>query len=343
MGNYNIPYFISKDNKPKTNNLKQKTDNEIEIGKERIKCVTILMEHDKWINCLISLKTNHFASCSGDRSIKIFSGEEKENFKCILKIANCHFDYILFLCQLYNENIVSCSTDSTIKIWKINFENLTHELLSTLIGHEGDVWKIIELNKSFNLASCSSDKKIKIWKENKQNNSYNIIKEISGYNLWVESILEIITKDNINYLVSGGGDLDITFYNINDNFKFIKKFENVLVVHQMSIIQIDNHRICAGGTGNGFYTVINFRTFQREINVKIHSNDIYSMLLLKNGKIITSGKDKKLKISNKFTYTKELVIKNIHDSYVYAITELNNDFIVTCSDDKKIKIWKIIY
>ena len=342
MGNLKIPYFPSKNQEKDIIEETKKKNNEEEIGKEKIKCICILKEHNKWINCLICLKSKNFASCSGDRSIKIFSGELKDNFKCILKINNCHFDYILFLTELNNENLVSCSTDSTIKIWKINLEELNYELLITLDKHEGDVWKILELKNTLNLVSCSSDKTIKIWKENKEKNIYDVIKEIKGYKLWIESILEIITKDNINYLVSGGGDLNIKFYDINNDFNFICQFDNVLVVHQMSFIQLDEFRICAGGTGNGFYTVINFRNFQREINVKIHSNDIYAMLLLKNGKIITTGKDKKLKISNSITYKKEVVVNNIHDSYVYAIAQLNNKFIATCSDDKKIKIWEIL-
>ena len=342
MGNLNIPYFSSKTQEKNTQIEKKKKDIEEEIGKEKLKCICILNEHNKWINCLINIKPNHFASCSGDRSIKIFSGDQKDNFKCLLKIDNCHYDYILFITQLNNNNLVSCSTDSTIKIWEINIEKLNYKLLIILNKHEGDVWKVFELNKTLNLVSCSSDKTIKIWKENKEKKTYDIIKEINGYKLWIESILEIITKDNINYLVSGGGDLNIKFYDINKDFNFIFQFENVLVVHQMSFIQLDQFRICAGGTGNGFFTVINFRNFQREINVKIHSNDIYAMLLLKNGKIISSGKDQKLKISNRITYKKEIVVKNIHDSYVYAIAQLNNNFIVTCSDDKKIKVWEIV-
>ena len=345
MGNKSIILNQKKEFSNNQNNNKSKIKdfsiNQKEINSEKIKCKSIIKEHKKWINCIISLKNKNFASCSGDLSIKIFSGLLKDNFKCLINIENAHLNYILYLTQLINENIVSCSSDGSIKFWKINFDKLNYNLLFTLNEHKNDVWKLIQL-KNLNLVSCSSDKRIIIWEE-KEKKNYEKIKEIKGFNFWIESILEIKTNDNINYLVCGGGDLSIKFFNINNDFNLIFQIDKFYIVHQMCFIQIDNNKICSGGNGNGFISIINFRTFQIEINIKIHLDDIYSISLLKNGKIVTSGKDCKLIIINKNTYKKEYVKNNIHDNYVHGVIEIDSNFLVTCSNDQTIKIWEIEY
>ena len=345
MGNKS--YFLNQKKEISNNqnfneiNLKDYSSNNNEINNEKIKCKYIIKEHKKWINCIISLKNKNFASCSGDLSIKIFSGLKKDNYKCLINIENAHLNYILYLTQLINENIVSTSSDGSIKFWKINFDKLNYNLLFTLNEHKNDVWKLIQL-KNLNLVSCSSDKRIIIWEE-KEKKNYEKIKEIKGFNFWIESILEIKTNDNINYLVCGGGDLSIKFFNINNDFNLIFQIDKFYIVHQMCFIQIDNNKICSGGNGNGFISIINFRTFQIEINIKIHLDDIYSISLLKNGKIVTSGKDCKLIIINKNTYKKEYVKNNIHDNYVHGVIEIDSNFLVTCSNDQTIKIWEIEY
>jgi WD40 repeat protein len=347
MGNKSFILNQKKEFSNNQNNNKSKIKdfsiNQKEINSEKIKCKSIINEHKKWINCIISLKNKNFASCSGDLSIKIFSGLLKDNFKCLINIENAHLNYILYLTQLINENIVSCSSDGSIKFWNINFEKLNYILLFTLNEHQNDVWKLIQL-KNLNLVSCSSDKTIKIWKEKENEiNKYEKIKEIKGYNLYIESILEIKTNDNINYLLSGGGDLSIKFYDINNNFNLIFQIDNFYIVHQMSFIQIDNNKICCGGNGNGFISIINFRNFQIETNIKINFNDIYVINLLKNGNIIISGKDKNLIIINKNTYKKEFIKNNIHDDYVHGIIEIDSNYLVTCSSDNTIKVWEIEY
>ena len=341
MGNKSILLNQNKENSNSQNKINIKSSfNQKEINNEKINCKYIIKEHKKWINCIITLINKNFASCSGDLSIKIFSSLKKDNYKCLINIENAHLNYILYLTQLINENIVSCSSDGSIKFWKINFDKLNYILLFRLNEHNCDVWKLIQL-KNLYLVTCSSDKTIKIWKEKEKEIYYEKIKEIKGYNFWIESILEIKTNDNINYLVSGGGDLIIKFYDINNDFKLIFQIEKFYIIHQMSIIQIDNNKICCGGTGNGFISIINFRNFQIEINIKIQIDDIYAITLLKNGNIVTSGKDKNLIIINKNTYKKEYVKNNIHDNYVHGIIEIDSNILVTCSNDNTIKIWEI--
>ena len=52
------------------------------------------------------------ASCSGDKTIKLFN--IKENKYEILQTLNYHNDYVYKIIELKNKNLVSCSNDSSI-------------------------------------------------------------------------------------------------------------------------------------------------------------------------------------------------------------------------------------
>ena len=104
----------------------------------------------KWCKCLIILKSNNLCSCSGDKSITIYSNDN--NFNVILTLLSYHNDFILYMHELLNSIIVSSSTDGTIKFWKIflnlnNKEENNYYLIREIKAHELDVWKILAINE----------------------------------------------------------------------------------------------------------------------------------------------------------------------------------------------------
>ena len=86
-------------------------------NKNNLKCIRIIKGHRKWCNCLIILKSNNLCSCSGDKSINIYSNDS--NFEVILTLTSCHNDFILYMLEILNSIIVSSASDGTIKFWKI--------------------------------------------------------------------------------------------------------------------------------------------------------------------------------------------------------------------------------
>jgi len=74
--------------------------------------------------------------------------------------------------------------------------------------------------------------------------------------------------------------------------------------------------------------------------LKNHSDYIYCLCVLKDGRLVSGSKDKEIIIYNKNTYQPDLIIKK-HGSNICCIIQLNSGELVSCSFDKTIKIYNI--
>lgn len=70
------------------------------------------------------------------------------------------------------------------------------------------------------------------------------------------------------------------------------------------------------------------------------SGRVYSICLLKDGRLASSSRDKVIKIYNLSTYKQELVLDGHNDSVVYLCL-LDKGYLASSSKDKSIKIWSI--
>ena len=158
-----IPYSYTPNSSEEEENDEEKDNIKPE---SKLKCIKIIKGHYKWCNCLIILKSNNLCSCSGDKSINIYSNDN--NFNVILKLSSCHDDFILFLLEIYDNIIASSSSDGTIKFWKIFLNsNIStknnYYLIQTIIAHQTDAWKILFIEENNQLLSCGSDALVKVW------------------------------------------------------------------------------------------------------------------------------------------------------------------------------------
>lgn len=152
-------------------------------------CYT-LKGHTDWVNCVkLDYESKTCYSCSDDFCIKMWDINENKlikNFKGHLgqvqkivllhlqddvnlvtddycldqnnKRVNCHTAATGLMNGIkYPTHIVSCSLDSTIKIWDVK----TGKCIRTQFGHVGGVWDIECDN--FRIISCSRDKHTKVW------------------------------------------------------------------------------------------------------------------------------------------------------------------------------------
>ena len=172
-------------------------ENEIQIN-------DIYASDDYFTPCILS--DGRIVSPSGEnhKSISIFSiNYELNTWKKDIYKENAHNGQIRSFVELSNSRLISCSTDTTIKIWLIKTNDLTE--IKTLAEHSTCVNRITALNKN-RFASASNDKTIIIWNNEEP---YNIIKKLTNRNsVW--NLLFVKSKEMLVASYSGG----LEFWNL---------------------------------------------------------------------------------------------------------------------------------
>ena len=335
------------------------SDEEDDDIQDKLKCIRIIKGHYKWCNCLIILKSKNLCSCSGDKTINIYSDDN--NFDVILSLSSCHEDFILYMTELFESVIASSSSDGTIKFWKIFIisnvlKDNSYYLIQTIKGHESDVWKFLYINDINQLISCGSDALIKIWNlkyipkksENEKDViNYEQVKTLTEHKYWISSIIEVKNEEkNIHYLVSGSGDISIKFYDINKDYICIYTLEKVICCQQGTLVNYDNKTFLIGGGRGIFFYIINFIHFQIEAKIYSGNEELNTILVLHNNKLIhnggflVGGKECCFYYIYENTYNNKKIKKKAHDKYIYCLVQLGDNLIASSSYDNAIKIWK---
>ena len=361
-----IPYSYVPDS---SEDEEDNTPNNNNNSKGKLKCIRVIKGHYKWCNCLVILKSKNLCSCSGDKSINIYSNDN--NFNVILTLSSCHEDFILYMMEIYDSILASSSSDGTVKFWKIFLNsNIPSEnsyyLIQTIVAHESDAWKILFIQENNNLISCSSDSLIKIWdinliqkNKNMKNNSndlnddekdiieYKLSKILNKHKFWVSSIIQVKNDEKgINYLVSGSGDTTIKFFDINKDYLFIHSINKMICCQQGSLVNYDNKRFLIGGGKGIFFFVINFINFQIEAKIYGGNEEVCTILVLQRNKYIhdggflIGGKECSFHYISEYFYNYKKIKENAHEKYIYCLIQLGENLIASSSYDNAIKIWK---
>ena len=288
-----------------------------------------LKNHTNNVNNIIILKDGRLSSCGSDGLINIYN---KQNYNVDLQIKdNCRIYYHK---QLSNNNIISCCSDKTIKIYKNN--NLTY----TLNGHKNSVCKVIELENN-KLISTAGDTTMKFWEFDGNNYICTNTIVISNSNSWTN-----ILKINKYQLVSSAYISNyIKFWDINNNFNEIKTINFIENAYWNSISMINDNILLIGGYSSGGIYIINTDNYQ--IISQVHKNIKYvsSIIELMNGNILIGCYDENNKHSLiEYKYENNDLIKilskdNAHSSNIYGLIEMNDGMIISCSQDYSIKYW----
>ena len=158
-----------------------------DLNKKEENSIFNFEKHSFWVNCLVKIDKNTFASASNDCNIYVWDYYKRK----FLFELNEHTDSIITLIKLNDGRLCSGSADLTIKIW--NLEKRQCEL--DLIGHKNWIMSLYQLKNGILLSS--DDKSLIIWK------NFSIFKSIKRKCVYRnlcqidDNCLAGATKDNV--------------------------------------------------------------------------------------------------------------------------------------------------
>ena len=227
-------------------------------------------------------------TCSTDKSIKLWIKIENENeYKINKVINNAHNDSIRKVIYCTNGNLISCSFDMTIKIWKENNNN--YENFKTLTNLKKI--DLIILLEDKNILISSGIEGTKLWDLNNYDNISCIQTFEDTYCGWYGALCRL---DEDKIVVKGKGTNCLKIISISEK-KTIKEIDNQFQCWGISLID-DKGIFLVGGISKDIkiYRNDNYECIQ--IIENAHNNDIKGFIELKDGSIASFSKDKTIKI-----------------------------------------------
>ena len=317
--------------------------------------------HDKFITSLLVLKDDRILTTAKDYSMKIWE-EKTEQYtleKTIEKRCGC------IICALPIENnkiLTSSITNNTIYMWSPNNnEGLSIEQSLTL--HSDIVLSMIRLENG-NLVSCGKDNKVIIWKKNEGGfyEEKQTIKE-------ERPILKLITLKNNRFGYTSDDGILFILEESNEEKKYVKICELNHEGRILSMCEMENGYIFTGGTGlNGkknnhiyIWKPEEGKGYVHSQTLSGHKSDVNDIIQLKDGRIISSSRDRNLIIwkenividnnkneggenneknsENKIKYVKDEILSE-YPHGMFLLVQLKDGRICTTTSNNSLIFWR---
>ena len=317
--------------------------------------------HDKFITSLLVLKDDRILTTAKDYSMKIWE-EKTEQYtleKTIEKRCGC------IICALPIENnkiLTSSITNNTIYMWSPNNnEGLSIEQSLTL--HSDIVLSMIRLENG-NLVSCGKDNNVIIWKKNEGGfyEEKQTIKE-------ERPILKLIRLKNNRFGYTSDDGILFILEESNEEKKYVKICELNHEGRILSMCEMKNGYIFTGGTGlNGkknnhiyIWKPEEGKGYVHSQTLSGHKSDVNDIIQLKDGRIISSSRDRNLIIwkenividnnkneggenneknsENKIKYVKDEILSE-YPHGMFLLVQLKDGRICTTTSNNSLIFWR---
>ena len=282
-------------------------------------------EDPECITKILELKpVNKLVSSSINGKIYIWDLYSK-NFESSIE---AHSSAIWCMIKLFNDNIVTGSSDRLIKVFDL--VNQHSEPLVKLRGHRGTVFCIGELENN-KILSGSEDRTIRLW----DLTTKKCILNLKDPNESKINCLYIL-KD-YRFVLTGGDDNLIKIWNVYSEY-----IPNCLKGHECTIWSLtsisDDDTIIASGSSDNTIKIWDLIKLKCLFSLEGHENTISSLKLLNNSLLASSSWDQTTKIWNIRTKACVFTLKG-HKNIVWDVIQLGTDDLATCSSDMSIIIW----
>ena len=157
--------------------------------------------------------------------------------------------------------------------------------------------------------------------------------------------------NNLNSLINDCIDIENNIKKIkeinkiNENINKLKSnYNNIEIEYILEEDKINNLLEEIKNLGK-IFSRYSYNKFNINLKIPIHildnhTNEVVSLIVMKDGRLVSCSWDYSIIIYNKITYKPDLTIKE-HKNYVLSIIELSSGFLASCSSDKTIIIYKI--
>ncbi len=105
-------------------------NNNKQIKKDNVTLFKTITDHTADVNSLLRLKDGRVASCSTDKTIRIYN--PSNDYHCD-QVLQRHSDVIYSICELIDGTIVSCSYDKSIMIGDYTINNAHNDIIRKII------------------------------------------------------------------------------------------------------------------------------------------------------------------------------------------------------------------
>ena len=293
-----------------------------------------LKGHQDYVLKTFFLPNGHLASCSRDKTIKIWNPLGNE---LLAELAGIEAANSLVLLQ---NNLLACaSLDHSIVIWSLNEKKVCR----TLKGHTDQIISLLLLPNA-NLASCSWDDTIRIWNPYLANETTsNLLLTISNHGNITRNVncLGILSNSYLASCSATAGDSVIKIWNCFSG-------DLVMSIHTqkpgvLALLVLANDNIVVGYNDGVLELFDLTNSCKRKTFTHLHSNAICWLAQLPNGLVVSgsTGEDPKVKI---WSPEDGCLIKEVflgHKSTAFTLS-LSRDGLVACgSIDKTITVWSL--
>lgn len=295
--------------------------------REKVKCISSLLEHKDGIRSIIQLKNNPIQNINGQIITNGNDGLLLFIDPKTLKIISKSYLDITAFCELLDGRIAMGKADFSLQLYLVNKQQTSTELT----GHT-DIITSIAQNTSSTIITSSRDSTIKIWEINQMQCLKTLTDHFSAVN-------NILLLDGGTNFLSCSDDQTIVFW--KNNVKAKEYAGHKGKVNDLCDISNNTFASCSE---DKTIKIWDMTTNKQICTLEGHTEQVNKIIRQKvkpkDTVIISVSDDKSIRFWNVSKKTCITIIENSHSQKITTILEIDDGKIMTGSQDGLIKIWK---